>query len=87
MILIDTEETIYDIPTGDLARYVAIGEEIAEDAWAILATCGHLLTGHETQVCENATGIENDMLGIPMYVIENLRNTFPCEIATYKNNN
>ena len=87
MRLIDTEETIHPPTPEEDAQYAAIGEEIAEDARAILATCGHLLTGYETQVFENATGIENGMLGIPMDIIDNLRNTFSREIATYKNNN
>jgi hypothetical protein len=86
MTLTDTEKTIRTVTAEETAQYAAIGEEIKDDAIAILATCGHMLTGYETQVVEYASGIDNGMSGVPMDIFENLRTTFSREIANYKNN-
>mgnify|MGYP003659131285 CR=1 FL=1 len=83
--LTDTADTIRPTTPEEDAGYAAIGEEIKEDAIAILAKCGFMLTGYETQVCEHASGIDNGMFGVPMHIIENLRTTFSREIAEYKN--
>lgn len=81
----DTEETIRPTTPEEDAAYAAIGEEIKEDAAAILATCGFMLTGYETTVCEYASGVDNGMLGVPMGLFESLRTQFSREIAEFKN--
>jgi hypothetical protein len=81
----DTADTIRPTTPEEDAAYTAAGEEIKEDASAILATSRFLLTGYEEQVCEHATGIDNGMFGVDMSILDNLRTTFSKEISTYKN--
>ena len=57
--------------------------EIKADALAILAKCGFMLTGYETQVCEFAAGIANGMKNVDMAIFNNLRTQFSKEISDH----
>jgi hypothetical protein len=83
MTLTDTEETICTPTAEDDKKYKAFGEDLQSDALALLATVRHLMTGHEIDVCEAAADIENSE-GVPVYVIESLRNQFYAQICNHK---
>ena len=57
--------------------------EIKADALAILAKCGFMLTGYETQVCERASGIDNGMQTVDMDTFTTLRTQFSKEISDH----
>ena len=61
------------------------GDFIQADALAILAKCGFMLTGYETQVCECAAGIHNGMHGVDMATFTTLRTQFSREISEHIN--
>jgi hypothetical protein len=79
---LDTEETIRLSDEADDA-YKAWGDELQEDAQALLATVRHLLTGREITACEAAADIENSE-GIDAYLLANLKIQFSREIARWK---
>lgn len=86
----DTEETIADNPTGIAAQeaaeraYQAYGDDLAEDARAILHGLRRRLTGREIDHCEAAAGLRDDIDGIDCCLIDRIRNQFPREIAESK---
>jgi len=82
--LTDTEESM-TLTDEQEANYKAAGDEYATIARALLMTCRHLMTGHEIDQCENATGDHDDPDGFNACVIDRLANQFPREIARWMN--
>lgn len=68
---------------ADAAAYTQFGEELQEDARALLATVRCLMSGYEMQVCEKAANIA-DADEINVEAIDRLRNQFAREIAAWK---
>jgi len=82
--LTDTEESM-TLTDEQEANYKAAGDEYATIARALLMTCRRLMTGHEIDQCENATGDHDDPDGFNACVIDRLANQFPREIADFVN--
>jgi len=66
-------------------RTAEMKDERKADATAILAKCGFMLTGYETQVCEFASGVANGMHEVDMDTFTTLRTQFSKEISDYRN--
>jgi hypothetical protein len=79
---IDTAETL-EINEADDSAYTQLGDDLQQDAKALLATVRHLMSGYEMQVCEAAAEID-DADEIDVDVITRLRNQFVREIAAWK---
>jgi len=76
-LLLETEETLRPNTPEDTARYVADGKEYAAAAKAILAVKRNVLTGRETEACENA--VNGDSYNASL--IDSLRIQFSREIS------
>lgn len=76
---LDTAETL-EINEADDAACTQFGEELQQDARALLATVRHLMSGYEMRTCEAAADIDE----IDVDVITRLRNQFAREIAAWK---
>jgi hypothetical protein len=80
--LTDTEDTIHPPTPEEDAAYNAQGDEIAEDAVALMATVRHLLTGMEIDTLEAA--IDKDGGTVDMAVFESLRLQFYAQMCNHK---
>lgn len=79
---IDTAETL-TLAEHDYKDYEQYGDDLQQDAKALLGTVRHLMSGYEMQVCE-ATSDINEADEIDVAVITRLRNQFAREIAAWK---
>lgn len=75
--LLETEETLRPNTPEQDARYAAEGKEYATAARAILAVKHHVLTGRETEACENA--VNGDSFNASL--IDGLKIQFSREIG------
>lgn len=79
----DTEETIGQTTPEEDAAYKAFGDDLQQDARALLATVRHLLTGREIEAVEAASAIAN-CDGVNVCLLATLQNQFAREIARWK---
>ena len=77
-----TEEDIHPPTPEEDAAYRAEGEEIKEDAAALMATVRHLLTGMEIDTLQAA--LDEDGGEVNMALFESLRLQFYAQICNHK---
>lgn len=68
---------------NDDADYTAFGDDLQEDARALLATVRHLLSGPEIAAVEAAADMTNSD-GVDIDVMVRLQNQFSREIGEWK---
>ena len=78
----DTEDDIHPPTPEEDAAYRAAGEEIKEDAAALMATVRHLLTGMEIDTLEAA--LDEDGGTVDMALFDSLRLQFYAQICNFK---
>lgn len=78
----DTEDDIRPTTPAEDAAYRAEGEEIKEDAEALLATVRHLLTGAEIDTLDAAAA--KDGSAVNMVVLDSIRLQFYAQMCNYK---
>lgn len=81
--LVDTAETIREMTEHEDAAYHAWGDDLQQDARALLATVRHLMSGREIAVCEAAADIEQSD-GVDASLLASLKIQFSREIARWK---